>query len=251
MQIIENIAYGKQEEQILDLFLPEGEGFTAFVYFHGGGLEKRGADKTKGRMMAEYLADKGIAAVCAEYRKYPQAAYPDFLRDAAAAVGWTYENITRYGGNRKLVIGGSSAGAYASMMLCFDKRWLAPYRLPEGVILGYYHDAGQPTVHANVLRERGLDPRRVVIDETAPIYHIGEAEAYPPMHFVISDEDIPGRYEQTMLIMAALRHFGYDMRKVSYQLVHGKHTAYVRAVDSDGKSLYGKMICDFLSPLCF
>jgi hypothetical protein len=251
MKKIENIAYGEHEEQRLDLYLPEGDGFSAFIYFHGGGFEKRGADKTKGQLMAEYLAQKGIAVVCAEYRKYPQAAYPDFLRDAAAAVGWTYENITRYGGCGKLFIGGSSAGGYTSMMLCFDKRWLAAYRLPEDAIGGYFHDAGQPTVHFNVLRERGRDPRRIVVDEAAPIYHIGEAEAYPPMHFVISDEDIPCRFEQTMLTIATLRHFGYDMSKVSYQVVQGKHTEYVRAADSDGESLYGKMIYDFLSPLCF
>lgn len=249
MRVIENISYGLHPEQILDLYLPDGDGFSTFVYFHGGGFERSGADKTKGSVMAEYLAERGVAVACVEYRKYPQAVYPEFLRDCAASVAWARENMGTYGAGEKLFVGGSSAGGYASMMLCFDKRWLAPYKFPENAVAGYFHDAGQPTVHFNVLRERGMDPKRVVVDEDAPLYHIGERAGYPPMRFIVSDNDIPGRYEQTMLVLSTMKHQGYDMSRVSYQLMHGKHTQYVREYDENGESVYGKLIFEFLSAL--
>lgn len=249
MKVLENVSYGLHPEQIMDIFLPEGNNFPVFVYFHGGGFEVTGATKSKGHIMAKYLAEKGIAVICVEYRKYPEAVYPEFIRDCAATVAWAYNNMGEYGGNEKLFVGGSSAGGYASMLLCFDKRWLAPYKLPAEAVKGYFHDAGQPTTHFNVLRERGINPKRVIVDEDAPLYHIGELPEYPPMHFVVSDDDIPSRYEQTMLVMSTMKHLGYDMSKVSYQVMHSKHTRYVQKLDEDGESVYGKIIYGFLSHL--
>ncbi len=52
-------------------------------------------------------------------------------------------------------------------MLCFDDRWLEKQSLKPSDIRGFVHAAGQPTCHFKILRERGLDKRRVIIDETA------------------------------------------------------------------------------------
>lgn len=249
MKLLENVSYGLHPDQIMDIYLPDTADFPTFVYLHGGGFEITGATKKKGEIMAEYLAEKGIAVVCAEYRKYPEAAYPDFIRDSAAAVAWAWKNMPEYGANGKLFVGGSSAGGYASMMLCFDKRWLAPYKLPANAVAGYLHDAGQPTTHFNVLRERGVDSRRVIVDEAAPLYHIGELAEYPPMHFIVSDNDIQNRYEQTMLTISTMKHLGYDMSKVSHQVMHGKHCQYVREKNESDESIFGKLIFDFLAAL--
>ena len=135
------------------------------------------------------------------------------------------------------------------MMLCFDKRWLAPHKLPADAISGYFHDAGQPTTHFNILRERGMDSRRVIVDEAAPLFHIGEIDHYPPMHFVVSDNDIPNRYEQTMLVIGTLKHLDYDMTHVSFQVMQSKHCRYVRALDENEESVFGKLILDWISTL--
>ena len=100
------------------------------------------------------------------------------------------------------------------MMLCFDRRWLSAVGIDLSEISGYFHDAGQPTAHFNVLKYSGVDRRRVIVDETAPLYHIGVEESYPKMAFIVSDNDMKNRYEQTMLVLGTLRHFGYDMDKV-------------------------------------
>ena len=125
------------------------------------------------------------------------------------------------------------------MMLCFDKKWLAPYKISPDSITGYIHDAGQPTAHFNVLRERGIDSRRVIIDETAPLYYIGTAEKLSPMLFIVSDNDMQNRYEQTMLTLSTLKHFGHK-EKTALKLMNGKHCAYVKT------EIFGEIIFDFI-----
>ena len=109
--------------QMLDMYLPDTEGFPVFVFFHGGGLIN--GDRTHCQCLASYLPKRGVGIVSVEYRMYPDAKYPDFIEDAAAAVKWVFGNIGKYGGSGKIFVGGSSAGGYLSQMLCFDGKYLA------------------------------------------------------------------------------------------------------------------------------
>ncbi len=247
MKTIENICYAnRQDENLhLDIYLPKSESFDVFIYFHGGGLEA--GSKEDAKDMASWLAERGIAVVACDYRKYPKAIYPDFVRDAGAAVHWVSNHIGEYGKCNRIFVGGSSAGAYLSMMLCFDSRWYRECGEYPIKVAGYFHDAGQPTVHFNVLRERGIDSRRVIIDDSAPLYHIGKEKSYPSMMFVVSDNDMENRFEQTQLILSTLRHFEYNESTISYCLMNGKHCAYFGAVDDNGDSVFGKMILEWIN----
>lgn len=229
--------------QKLDLYLPDATSFPVFVYFHGGGLENGSKDN---EIFMSYLTERGIAVVCANYRMYPSAVYPEFIRDAAAAVAWTYKNIGTYGTCTGIYVSGSSAGGYLSMMLCFNKAYLAPYKIDPAQLAGFIHDAGQPTTHFNVLRERGLDSRRLIVDEAAPLYYIGQAPSYAPQLFLISDQDIPGRYEQTMLTLATLKDFGYDPDKIDSKVLHGTHCHYCHRLDENGDSELGKLLYEYI-----
>lgn len=246
MKVYSDIVYKAvgDENLALDLYLPDQSPFKTFVYFHGGGLE--GGDKGGAKPFAEYLCRHGIAVVSVDYRMYPTAKYPDFIEDCARSVRWTLDNIGAYGENQGVYVGGSSAGGYLSMMLCFDSRWYDLVGVNPGDIAGYLHDAGQPTNHFNVLRERGVDSRRVMIDDSAPLYHVGEAESYPPMRFIVSDNDMVNRYEQTMLMLGTLRHFGYDQSKISHVVMHGGHCEYNAKIGEDGLPVFGKLIKDFI-----
>ena len=238
MEKFENICYGNEK---LDLYLPENKDFDLFVYFHGGGLVR--GNKANRPHIFKHLASHGMAVASVEYRMYPQAKYPDFIEDCAQAVAWLKENISNYGNCKRIFVGGSSAGGYISMMLCFDKRWLGKYGIDPMDIAGFVHDAGQPTKHFNVLKEAGVDSRRVIIDETAPLYHIGMAEKYPPMTFIVSDQDMENRLEQTLLTISTLRHFGHE---VPLRICHGNHCHYVRAINEDGTSPLAEMVLDFM-----
>ena len=247
MKKIRNVQYSVigHPSQVLDLYRPDSDTFSVFIYFHGGGLEA--GDKERAALFAEYLTQRNIAVVSANYRMYPTAVYPEFIRDAAAAVAWTFKNIGNYGTCTKFYVGGSSAGGYLSMMLCFDKSYLAPYKIDPVNIDGFIHDAGQPTAHFNVLREKGIDSRRVIIDETAPLYHIGRETEYAPMLFIVSDNDMENRYEQTMLLLSTMKHFRYDESRIALKVMHGRHCQYCRENDRESNNILGTIIYDYIS----
>ncbi|MBR2336292.1 MAG: alpha/beta hydrolase [Clostridia bacterium] len=242
MREYKNIAYGNDTAQQLDIYLPDGEVKATFVYFHGGGLEC--GDKSCASIFAPYLTDRKIAVVSANYRMYPSNKYPDFIFDAAEAVAWTNKYIREELKCDKLYVGGSSAGGYLSMMICFDNKYLASVGLDNSVISGYFHDAGQPTAHFNVLKYSGVDPRRVIIDETSALYYVGFEKEYPKMRFVVSDKDMKGRYEQTMLMLSTLDHFGY--KNFDHVVMHGFHCEYCEKLDEKCESIFGQMIFDFM-----
>ncbi|MBQ7794879.1 MAG: alpha/beta hydrolase [Clostridia bacterium] len=242
MKVIKDVSYGAASEQVLDVYIPDKDDFEVYVYFHGGGLENGGKELAFVPKLAE-----NVAVVSADYRKYPTAKYPDFIEDAAAVVAWAKENMPRYGNVTGLYVGGSSAGAYLSQMLCFDEKWLAKHNISNIDISGYYHAAGQPTTHFNVLKERGIDTRRVIVDEAAPMFYIDDTKTYPPMEIVVSDNDRENRYEQTMLLVSTLKHFGHDMTKIYLNVMeNSNHCDYKGAVDENGRHIYADMIYDFI-----
>ena len=134
------------------------------------------------------------------------------------------------------------------MMLCFDKRFLNAVGLSPLDIAGFIHDAGQPTSHFNVLSNTGRDNRRLIVDETAPMYFVGVDETYPPMLFLVSDNDMFGRYEQTMLMINVLEHFGHK-DKVCLKVLHGSHCEYVYKTDENGEGILGNIILSFVDEL--
>lgn len=243
MRKITGIPYGEHKENLLDLYLPDEGAFDLFLYAHGGGMEA--GNRAKEAVVYEHLAQHGIAVASIDYRMYPEAKYPDFVEDTAAAAAWVHAHIGGYGDCRRIFIGGSSAGAYLSMMLCFDERWLGAHGLSAADFAGFVHDAGQPTKHFNVLRELGIDTRRVIVDDTAPLYHIGKTIDLPPMLFIVSDNDMENRIEQTTLVRSTLRHFGFPEEKMPLRLMHGKHCHYLRQMDEHG-SVLGGIIEEFI-----
>lgn len=248
MRVIKDLRYADDSipEHALDLYLPDDEPFQTLVWFHGGGLEK--GDKALGPV-ASYCAARGVALASANYRMYESARYPDFILDAARAVDYVKRNIESYGASRAFYVGGSSAGAYLAMMLCFDARFLAPYGLSPDDMDGYIFNAGQPTTHYNVLRERGLDPRRVLVDEAAPLFHVGEREgaSIPKMLFILAENDMENRREQTVLMRSTLARFGVPKEKMPLVTLSGyRHCGYNRAVDEQGESVLGRQLISFI-----
>lgn len=241
MRSFRDICYSKEHGQCLDIHLPEVDTFPVFIYFHGGGIEA--GDKADGPSVSEYVTSQGIAFISANYRMYPNAKYPDFLEDAAEAVAWVFKNISNYGVADGIYVGGGSAGGYISQMLCFDKRWLSMFGVSPMDVAGFILDAGQPTCHFNVLRERGIDTRRVIVDEAAPLYHVGEDKEYPPMLIIVSDNDMKNRLEQTELLVSTLKHFGHT-DNVEFKMMHGKHCAYFYTHDENGANDFGKIVCE-------
>ena len=95
------------------------------------------------------------------------------------------------------------------------------------------------------LQKEGEDGRRVIVDERAPMYFVGQDESYSPMLFIVSDEDMFARYEQTILMVKTLEHFGHK-ENVHLSVQNSKHCKYVYKVNEEGESVFAKIILSFL-----
>lgn len=241
MIVKNDIVYCNNASELnkLDIYLPDGAVNQIFVYFHGGGIE--GGDKTDGKHLSQ-LTEQGIAIVCPNYRLYPMAKFPQFIEDATQAVAWVKQNKDIFGNCDKIYVGGSSAGAYLSMMIYFDKKFLAKYQLSVTDFSGFIFDAGQPTAHYNVLRERGIDTRRVIVDNRAPLFFVEEYQGQPPVLIIVADHDMPNRYEQNMLLMSTMKYFNYPPENINYVLMpNSNHCSY------SGTSDFVNLIQNFLA----
>ena len=233
----------------LDVYLPEGEKCDALlIFFHGGGLE--GGDKADLQGICEELSSNGIAVVSANYRMYPAAKYPQYIEDAARAVAWALTHIREWIDYERVLIGGISAGAYLSMMLHFQPRFLKENNVEEEQIDGYIFDAGQPTVHYNILRERGKDPSSVRVDEAAPIYYLELEHVRAKKQFflvIVSDNYIPVRREQNELMIQTMKTHQYEDFQIDYHIMKGyTHTGYVNVKDADERYPYAEMLYEFI-----
>lgn len=243
MIVHSDIIYNKHNQK-LDVYLPENSINAVLIYFHGGSLEF--GSKACANIFAEFLCSNGVGVVSVDYRMYPAAKFPDFINDSADAVAWVFENKKAFNNCNNIYISGSSAGGYLSMMLCFNTKYLYDAGVNPNDITGYIHDSGQPTSHFNVLREYGINSKRLIVDETAPLYFIGVEKEYPPMMFIVSDNDIPCRLEQTQLLLATIKSFGYNETKIKYMLMHGTHCEHVDKIDKNGETVFGKLILDYI-----
>lgn len=143
LDLVEGAAYGTLPRQRLDLYLPRDplarRRLVVFVY--GGGWDA-GARRTY-RFIGHMLAASGFAVAIPDYRLYPEAIFPDFVEDTAAAVAWLAAHAREHGvdGSRMALIG-HAAGAYNAAMVALDPRYLEAAGSSPDVIAGVVGLAG-------------------------------------------------------------------------------------------------------------
>lgn len=247
MKTIADIRYGEHPMQLIDLYLPDGEVKAVYIYLHGGGLVhgSRRID-SEGGIPRQFTA-QGIAVASVEYRMMPDFHYPVFVEDSALACAYVKKTLEKeYGFPGRTVIGGSSAGGYLTMMLALDRHFLADVGMTPEDFDGFIFDDGQPTTHFAVLSERGFDAKRVIIDETAPLYHVQDARPGKPVLVFTAEFDMENRVEQNQLLIRAMKNFGYPEELIEYHHMLGyKHCGYINAGPS-GSNFYGEKCIAFI-----
>ncbi|MBC9177124.1 alpha/beta hydrolase [Roseomonas ludipueritiae] len=136
----EAIPYGDLPRQKLDLYQPPPETASPpmVVFLYGGGWTE--GSRAMYRFVGAALAERGCIVAIPDYRLYPDAAFPAFLRDCALATRWAFDNRAMLGADPgRLFLMGHSAGAYNAAMLALDGQWLGavgmrPARDLAGVI---------------------------------------------------------------------------------------------------------------------
>ena len=219
-----DIKYAEPKECLLDVYLPNNSSSApVYVYFHGGGIE--GGSRNIGKKIPEYFTNNGIIFVSVEYRMYPEAKFPEYIIDCANAVKFIINKFK----NSKIIVGGSSAGAYLAMMLYFDKKYFAD--IDTSCIKGYIFDAGQPTSHFNYLKyDKKVDPRCVLIDEGAPLYYLRSnfSQEEPHLFFISSEHDMTNRLNQHHVLLTAMKQFKFPEEKLLFKVYENEsHCSYL------------------------
>jgi acetyl esterase len=103
-------------------YAPRSGSANLIVYFHGGGFVLGDLDTHDEpcRILCRYA---GIHVLSVAYRLAPEHPFPAALRDAAAALRWGRLHARELGADpRRVSIGGDSAGANLSAVICQESR---------------------------------------------------------------------------------------------------------------------------------
>ena len=187
-RIEQGVAYGDEQRQRLDVYIPDGslQSAKVVVFFYGG----RWAFGARGdyAFIGQALADQGVIAIIADYRLHPEVGYPSFIEDGALAIKWTKDNVPNYGGDpHQIFLMGHSAGAYIAAMLALDRTYLAEVNIAPDDLAGMIGLAGpydflpiKDPMIKEIFKAQDLQ-------ETQPIHHAtGKA---PPMLLLTGAND--------------------------------------------------------------
>ncbi len=207
-RIKRDIPYAEPERCVLDVKWPTAStGFPTVVWFHGGGLQR-------GHKSFVAIDDK-IAQVAVNYRLLGTNGLTngvECIRDAAAAVAWTLENIADFGGDpKKVFVSGMSAGGYLTMMVGMDPKYLKERGHDINELAGLVPISGQATKHFNVRKHLGdEDPQFLPkIDDLAPLGHV--SANIPPILSVCGQPPYEWkcRAEENRLLIASCTALGH------------------------------------------
>lgn len=200
------LSYGADPRQQLDLYRPAqaADHPPVLLFFYGGSW--RNGERHWYRFVGDSLARLGVIAIIADYRTYPQAPFPLFMDDAAAAVAWVQQHRAKIGSEGPLLLAGHSAGAHIAALLATDQRYLQAAGADPAQIGGVIGLAGP----YDFLPIRSPAVREVFVDEAGaraaqPVAHVSAAS--PPFLLIhgLADDTVWPRNSESLA--ARLRAF--------------------------------------------
>jgi acetyl esterase/lipase len=215
--VTRDIAYGGEARQRLDVYAPKARiaGRPVVVFFYGGSWDS--GERGSYAWVGQALAGQGYVAVVADYRLYPQARWPDFLRDGALATRWAKDHAAAYGGEpSRLVVMGHSAGAYNAIELAVDRRWLEAVGMDPARDLRAAVGLSGPYDFLPLTSERlktifGPEPGR---PDTQPINHVDGRS--PPLLLITGDKDTTVRPGNTDRLADKVKAAGGQVEVIHY-----------------------------------
>lgn len=213
----EGIAYGDDPRQKLDVYVPRHavENAPVVVFFYGGSWNS--GSRSDYSFVGEALASRGIVAVLADYRLYPQVRYPLFLEDGAKAVAWTHEHIRQFSGDpKRLYLMGHSSGAYNVAMLALEPQLLGAVGMSPSDLSGWIGLAGP----YDFLPIKNPEVRPVFFwpdspPQSQPINHVSRG-APPALLMASRDDDLVNPTRNTGGLASKLRAAGVPVQDLYY-----------------------------------
>jgi acetyl esterase/lipase len=138
-----DLAYGDDPRQRLDVYVPDGlAGPAPVALFFYGGRWQAGA-KDQFHFVGQALASRGFVTVIPDYRRHPEAGFPRFVEDGAAAAAWVRGHGAELGADPGAIhLLGHSAGAHIAALLALDRDYLAAAGVAPDAIRSFVGLAG-------------------------------------------------------------------------------------------------------------
>jgi len=245
-RVEENLAYGSDPRQKLDVYVPDHLTAKApvILFFYGGSWQS--GRKENYLAFGESFATKNIVVAIADYRVFPQVKYPDFVRDGAAAFAYVRAHIAQYGGDPdRIFLCGHSAGAYIAVMLAADPHYLDEAGAKLGQVRGVIGIAGPydflPLTDPTLITIFGGAHREDIL----PITYIDGKR--PPMLLAAGDADTTVSPGNTTRLAAKLRSFGSPVEQHIYPGI--SHVGIILSIAPllRGNTTLRKDIIDFVN----
>jgi Esterase/lipase len=172
---LDDLAYGPDPRQRLDICRPEGEGHPVVIFVPGGGFV--GGDKAFYAHVPAFLARAGLVGIALNYRLAPDHPYPAGGQDVSRAIDWVAASIHEHGGDpARLHVIGQSAGATHVASALFDPRCRAQRHgaIRAAALMSGIYDAHPDFPAPTVNQYFGNDPK--LCAESSPIAHVQNAD---------------------------------------------------------------------------
>ena len=212
---LHDVAYGPLPAQQLEVVVPAAPSAAkrpVVVFIYGGGWRSGKAGEY--HFIGRTLARAGYVVVLPGYRLTPDGAFPNMLKDGAAALHWVHDNIAEQGGDPdRVFVMGHSAGAYNGMMLTLERQWLGREGVPDGFIKGMVGLAG-PYDFYPFTSDSAREAFGHVTDPTTtqPITYVrGDA---PPLLLLTGDLDTTVKPRNSLALAKAMTAVGAPTQAV-------------------------------------
>ena len=138
--ISEKMKFGNHWQQYFRIYFPKknvGDKNHIILYFHGGGW--MGGTPEMLTAAAQLFANHGYATVLSNYRKAPLFSHPDMREDLTMCLQKLVEYLNSKNlKDKKIIIGGMSAGATLAALLAFEQKELIKIGFDPNRIAGLF-----------------------------------------------------------------------------------------------------------------
>lgn len=118
-----NVAYGNDEQQLIDIYLPENSTAKSkvFLLLHGGGWRAGSKDKMDymARNLRKEFPDHAVVNISYRLATPLSPAYTKQIDDIKAVIGYLKQNAAKYNLSNEYAFIGSSAGAHLSLLYSY------------------------------------------------------------------------------------------------------------------------------------
>ena len=215
--VSKDILYGDEPSQDLDIYYPKPlakamkaqtaitDTYPMVVFVYGGSWES--GSKEEYAFVGKSLARAGYVTAVINYRKAPEHPYPDYVKDTAKAIAWSYDNAkSLHADPQRMAVMGQSAGAFNVVAAVSNEDFLAPYGIKPKDIKAVVGIAGPYSYDFRKFDSATAFPADATPDQVMPDRQLKGEQ--PPYLLLTAENDKIVYDTNTINMTKALKDYG-------------------------------------------